>query len=159
VSYPVTVALVSGKTQSVSLSVSDVPSGTKAEFSTSSDIAVVATTASTKLYVNGQFVEELDPVRLGTNEEANTAIGGTGEGVGGDNGYLTFCARALIGNHHRVFRTSLVPRSYGHQLNKANYVIAVNKFVLRTSAGVHGQPRIEFRVFLTETAQCVKVEP
>jgi Concanavalin A-like lectin/glucanases superfamily len=48
-------------------------------------IAVVATRTNTRLYVNGQLVEESDPVRLGTSERANTAIGGTGEGVGGDN--------------------------------------------------------------------------
>jgi len=48
-------------------------------------IAVVATRTSTKLYINGNFEEEIDPVRLGSDSMANAAIGGTGEGVGGDN--------------------------------------------------------------------------
>jgi hypothetical protein len=52
-------------------------------------IAVVATSAGTKLYVDGDLAEELDPVRLGSNSTANVAIGGTGEGVGGDNDPFT----------------------------------------------------------------------
>ena len=48
-------------------------------------IAVVATDTETRLYVNGVFQESWYPVRLGTGDKANTAIGGTGEGVGGDN--------------------------------------------------------------------------
>ena len=48
-------------------------------------IAVVATDTETRLYVNGVFQESRYPVRLGTGDKANTAIGGTGEGVGGDN--------------------------------------------------------------------------
>jgi hypothetical protein len=48
-------------------------------------IAVVATNTDIELYVNGLFQERCEPVRLGTGATANTAIGGTGEGVGGDN--------------------------------------------------------------------------
>jgi chitodextrinase len=48
-------------------------------------ITIVATRANTKLYVNGKLVDEVDSVRLGSGDRANTAIGGTGEGVGGDN--------------------------------------------------------------------------
>jgi hypothetical protein len=48
-------------------------------------IAVVATATETRLYVNGVLKQGgFGPVRLGTNALANTAIGGTGEGVGGD---------------------------------------------------------------------------
>jgi hypothetical protein len=47
-------------------------------------IAVVATATGIKLYVNGVLQESCEPVTLGTGATANTAIGGTGEGVGGD---------------------------------------------------------------------------
>ena len=41
--------------------------------------------ASTKLYVNGSLEQTLGAITLGTDTLANTVIGGTGEGPGGDN--------------------------------------------------------------------------
>src|SRR5262249_25462156 len=48
-------------------------------------IAVVATSTEPEVYVNGVLRQSLGPVRLGTSASANTVIGGTGEGIGGDN--------------------------------------------------------------------------
>jgi len=48
-------------------------------------LAVVADTDSTRLYVNGALQETIGAIALGTNASANTVIGGTGEGPGGDN--------------------------------------------------------------------------
>jgi hypothetical protein len=48
-------------------------------------VAVVASTSDTKLYVNGALHQTLGRVTLGTDARANTVIGGTGEGIGGDN--------------------------------------------------------------------------
>src|SRR5205823_4666000 len=48
-------------------------------------LAVVATSTETRLYVNGSLKETRGIFALGTNSKANTVIGGTGEGPGGDN--------------------------------------------------------------------------
>jgi hypothetical protein len=48
-------------------------------------ITVVAGTTDTRLYVNGTLQETLGAFTLGTAANANTVIGGTGEGIGGDN--------------------------------------------------------------------------
>jgi hypothetical protein len=48
-------------------------------------IAVVAEPGGTKLYVNGTLRETIAAITLGTGTNANTVIGGTGEGSGGDN--------------------------------------------------------------------------
>ena len=48
-------------------------------------IAIVASTTDTKLYMNGVLKQTLGVVKLGTSATANTVIGGTGEGAGGDN--------------------------------------------------------------------------
>jgi hypothetical protein len=48
-------------------------------------LAIVATATDTTIYVNGVLRQTLGPVTLGGNAKANTVIGGTGEGPGGDN--------------------------------------------------------------------------
>jgi carbon monoxide dehydrogenase subunit G len=48
-------------------------------------ITVVATSSNTKLYVNGVLRKSIGAMKLGTKASANTVIGGTGEGPGGDN--------------------------------------------------------------------------
>ncbi len=48
-------------------------------------LALVADSSGTQLYVNGVLQETLDVITLGTKSTANTVIGGTGEGSGGDN--------------------------------------------------------------------------
>ncbi|HEY6572095.1 MAG TPA: Ig-like domain-containing protein, partial [Candidatus Eisenbacteria bacterium] len=48
-------------------------------------LAVVAESGGTKLYVNGVLRETIGGITLGTGINANVAIGGTGEGSGGDN--------------------------------------------------------------------------
>ncbi|HEU4724856.1 MAG TPA: Ig-like domain-containing protein, partial [Candidatus Eisenbacteria bacterium] len=48
-------------------------------------LTVVAEAGGTKLYVNGVLRETLAAITLGTNTNANTVIGGTGEGTPGDN--------------------------------------------------------------------------
>ncbi|HEU4724717.1 MAG TPA: LamG-like jellyroll fold domain-containing protein, partial [Candidatus Eisenbacteria bacterium] len=56
-----------------------------APINTWTHIAVVAEATGTKLYVNGVLRETLAAITLGANSNANTVIGGTGEGAGGDN--------------------------------------------------------------------------
>ena len=48
-------------------------------------LAVVARSSGTRLYVNGVLRQTIEAVSLGYNNAANTVIGGTGEGSGGDN--------------------------------------------------------------------------
>jgi len=48
-------------------------------------LAVVVEAGGTKLYVNGVLRETIGAITLGTGTTANMAIGGTGEGTGGDN--------------------------------------------------------------------------
>ncbi|MEK7315770.1 MAG: Ig-like domain-containing protein, partial [Candidatus Eisenbacteria bacterium] len=48
-------------------------------------LALVAEATGTKLYVNGILQQTLTAITLGTGTNANTVIGGTGEGAGGDN--------------------------------------------------------------------------
>jgi hypothetical protein len=49
-------------------------------------LAIVATSASTKLYVNGILTQQVFAAfSLGSGSTANTVIGGTGEGPGGNN--------------------------------------------------------------------------
>jgi hypothetical protein len=48
-------------------------------------LALVATAADTRLYVNGVLQSTIAPLQLGTDGNANVVIGGTGEGPGGDN--------------------------------------------------------------------------
>jgi hypothetical protein len=47
--------------------------------------ALVADSSSTRLYVNGVLQETSAALALGSNTSANAAIGGSGEGAGGDN--------------------------------------------------------------------------
>jgi hypothetical protein len=48
-------------------------------------VTVVATSSDTKLYINGVLRKSIGAMKLGTKASANTVIGGTGEGKGGDN--------------------------------------------------------------------------
>jgi hypothetical protein len=48
-------------------------------------LAVVASSTDTKLYVNGTLGQTLGAFEIGTGDQANTVIGGTGEGPKGDN--------------------------------------------------------------------------
>src|SRR5207249_3149687 len=48
-------------------------------------LTVVASATDTKLYVNGLLTQTLGAFTLGTGNTANTAIGGNGVGLGGDN--------------------------------------------------------------------------
>ncbi|HEY6572904.1 MAG TPA: LamG-like jellyroll fold domain-containing protein, partial [Candidatus Eisenbacteria bacterium] len=48
-------------------------------------LTLVAEASGTTLYVNGVVREILGPITLGSGVNANVAIGGTGEGTGGDN--------------------------------------------------------------------------
>ncbi|HET9252989.1 MAG TPA: galactose oxidase-like domain-containing protein [Candidatus Eisenbacteria bacterium] len=48
-------------------------------------VAAVADQGSTRLYVGGNLQETLGAIPLGIDREANTVIGGTGDGPGGDN--------------------------------------------------------------------------
>src|SRR5262249_45719387 len=47
-------------------------------------LAIVATATNTLLYVNGNLQQTLGVFTLGTRANANTAIGGTGEPLSGD---------------------------------------------------------------------------
>jgi len=48
-------------------------------------LAIVASSSGTQLYVNGVLVQTMAVMNLGDSATANTVIGGTGEGSGGDN--------------------------------------------------------------------------
>ncbi|HYR87803.1 MAG TPA: LamG-like jellyroll fold domain-containing protein, partial [Terriglobia bacterium] len=48
-------------------------------------LAIVATSSGTQLYVNGVLKQTMGVMSLGNSATANTVIGGTGEGTGGDN--------------------------------------------------------------------------
>ncbi|HYR88232.1 MAG TPA: LamG-like jellyroll fold domain-containing protein, partial [Terriglobia bacterium] len=48
-------------------------------------LAVVAGAADTRLYINGTLTSTIAAFTIGTRATANTVIGGTGEGPGGDN--------------------------------------------------------------------------
>ncbi len=48
-------------------------------------LAVVADSSGTRLYVNGLLQQTIGVIKLGTNTSANTVIGGSGDGAGGDN--------------------------------------------------------------------------
>jgi fibronectin type 3 domain-containing protein len=48
-------------------------------------LALVADSSGTRLYVNGVLQETFEVIALGTDASANTVIGGTGEGSGGNN--------------------------------------------------------------------------